>query len=204
MRREPLNVVIAGIGGQGNVLASQIVGQMMVAKGYFVTIGETYGATQRGGSVMSHIRISPKEQLSPLVSRGRCDLLIALEPVEAIRIFELYGQPEIRTLVNTRPIYPVSVIAGDAFYPDPNAVIASVMELSRSAFVIAATEIALELGDPILSNIVMLGALSRLGDLSFDRDLFCDTIRTMLPVSTLSMNMKAFDRGFEAVGDHAL
>ena len=99
-------MIIGGVGGQGNVLASQILGQMLVTRGYVITIGETYGASQRGGAVMSHLRLSEKDQFSPLIPEGRCDLLVSLEPVEALRILEPYGHPGVMTLINTRPIFP--------------------------------------------------------------------------------------------------
>ena len=82
--KENYNLIITGVGGQGNVLSSQLIGQALVGKGYFVTIGETYGASQRGGSVMSHIRISSQKQLSPLIPRGKADIVVGLEPVEAL------------------------------------------------------------------------------------------------------------------------
>jgi len=85
-RTEAYNLIITGVGGQGNVLISQLIGQSLVSKGYFVTIGETYGMAQRGGSVMSHIRIARGKQLSPLIPRAKGDFIVALEPVEALRV----------------------------------------------------------------------------------------------------------------------
>ena len=85
-KKESKNLIITGVGGQGNVLSSQLLGQALVGKGYFVTIGETYGASQRGGSVMSHIRLSTLKQLSPLIPRGKADVVLGLEPVEALRV----------------------------------------------------------------------------------------------------------------------
>ena len=76
--KDPFNVIIGGVGGQGNVLASQILGEMLISQGYVITIGETYGASQRGGAVMSHLRISTQDQFSPLIPEGQCDLLVAL------------------------------------------------------------------------------------------------------------------------------
>src|SRR5512139_1798775 len=157
--KDPFNVIIGGVGGQGNVLASQILGEILVSKGYIITIGETYGASQRGGAVMSHLRISARDQFSPLIPEGQCDLLVALEPVEGIRILAHYGNPRVMTLLNTRPIYPMDVISGNAAYPEISNVIAKIKELSRRVWTLNATEVALKMGDPIFANIVMLGAL---------------------------------------------
>ena len=197
--RDPFNVIIGGVGGQGNVLASQILGEMLVSQGYVITIGETYGASQRGGAVMSHLRISTKDQFSPLIPEGQCDLLIALEPVEGLRILDHYGNPRVMTLLNTRPIHPMDVISGNAAYPEVSKVIAKIKELSRRVWTLNATEVALEMGDPIFSNIVMLGALCAIEVLPINQQGFELVIKDLLPSRTLDENMKAFDRGREVV-----
>jgi indolepyruvate ferredoxin oxidoreductase beta subunit len=197
--RDPFNVIIGGVGGQGNVLASQILGEMLVSQGYVITIGETYGASQRGGAVMSHLRISTKDQFSPLIPEGQCDLLIALEPVEGLRILDHYGSPRVMTLLNTRPIHPMDVISGNAAYPEVSKVIAKIKELSRRVWTLNATEVALEMGDPIFSNIVMLGALCAIEVLPINQQGFELVIKDLLPSRTLDENMKAFDKGGEVV-----
>ncbi len=197
--KDPFNVIIGGVGGQGNVLASQILGEMLVSQGYVVTIGETYGASQRGGAVMSHLRISKKDQFSPLIPEGQCDLLVVLEPVEGIRILDHYGHPKVMTLLNTRPIYPIDVISGNTTYPEVSKVMAKIKELSRRVWTLNATEIALEMGDPIFSNIVMLGALCATEVLPIHRQGFERVIKELLPSRALDENMRAFDRGREAV-----
>jgi indolepyruvate ferredoxin oxidoreductase, beta subunit len=199
LAKDPFNVIIGGVGGQGNVLASQILGQMLVTRGYVITIGETYGASQRGGAVMSHLRLSEKDQFSPLIPEGRCDLLVSLEPVEALRILEPYGHPGVMALINTRPIFPMDVISGNAAYPEISKVIQKIQTLSRITWSINATEIALQMGDPIFSNMAMLGALSATNALPVDRQGFEETIKELLPLQKLSDNLKAFDHGSKAV-----
>ena len=197
--KDPFNVIIGGVGGQGNVLASQILGEILVSQGYVVTIGETYGASQRGGAVMSHLRISAKDQFSPLIPEGQCDLLVALEPVEGLRILDHYGNPRVMTLLNTRPIHPMDVISGNVPYPEISKVVARIKELSRRVWTLNATEIALEMGDPIFSNVVMLGALCAIEALPFNRQGFESVIKDLLPSRTVDENMKAFDEGRERV-----
>ena len=199
LAKDPFNVIIGGVGGQGNVLASQILGQMLVTRGYVITIGETYGASQRGGAVMSHLRLSEKDQLSPLIPEGRCDLLVSLEPVETLRILEPYGHPGVMTLINTRPIFPMDVISGNAAYPEISKVIAKIQALSKKTWAINATQIALDMGDPIFSNMAMLGALTATNTLPIDRQGFEETIKDLLPLHKLSNNLKAFDEGRDAV-----
>ncbi|MBM4347770.1 MAG: indolepyruvate ferredoxin oxidoreductase [Deltaproteobacteria bacterium] len=197
--KDPFNVIIGGVGGQGNVLASQILGEMLIAKGYIITIGETYGASQRGGSVMSHLRVSGKEPFSPLIPEGQADLLIALEPVEGLRILGPYGNPKIMTLLNTRPIHPIDVISGNAFYPEVSKVVSKIQELSKRVWALNATEIALEMGDPIFANIVMLGAVSSINILPIDRQVFESVTIDLLPSRLMDENLKAFDKGRETV-----
>jgi indolepyruvate ferredoxin oxidoreductase beta subunit len=199
LSKDPFNIIIGGVGGQGNVLASQILGEMLVSHGYVITIGETYGASQRGGAVMSHLRISTKDQFSPLIPEGQCDLLVSLEPVEGLRILDTYGNPRVMTLLNTRPIHPIDVISGNATYPEVSKVISKIKELSRRVWTLNATEIALEMGDPIFSNIVMLGALCAIGVLPINRQGFESIIRDLLPSRLLEENLKAFDKGREVV-----
>jgi indolepyruvate ferredoxin oxidoreductase beta subunit len=197
--KDPFNVIIGGVGGQGNVLASQILGEILVSQGYVVTIGETYGASQRGGAVMSHLRISAKDQFSPLIPEGQCDLLVALEPVEGLRILDLYGNPRVMTLLNTRPIHPMDVISGNVPYPEISKVVARIKELSRRVWTLNATEVALEMGDPIFSNVVMLGGLCAIEALPVNRQRFESVIKDLLPSRTVDENMKAFDEGRERV-----
>jgi len=199
LAKDPFNVIIGGVGGQGNVVASQILGQALVDKGYVITIGETYGASQRGGAVMSHLRVSARNPCSPLISEGQCDLLVSLEPVEGLRVLGAYGNPGVITLTNTRPIFPMDVISGEAAYPEVSEVISRIRQLSSAVWVVNATEIALEMGDPIYSNMVMLGALSTLGVLPIDRRGFETTVSELLPSHRHADNLRAFDRGAEAV-----
>lgn len=148
---------------------------------------------------MSHLRVSEKDQFSPLIPEGRCDLLVSLEPVEALRILDAYGHPGVMTLVNTRPIFPMDVISGNAAYPEISKVIANIQALSKKTWSINATEIALDMGDPIFSNMAMLGALCATNTLPIDRQGFEETIKAVLPSHKLSDNLKAFDEGRKAV-----
>ena len=199
LTKDPFNIIIGGVGGQGNVLASQILGEMLVSQGYVITIGETYGASQRGGAVMSHLRISSRDQFSPLIPEGQCDLLVSLEPIEGLRILDTYGNPRVMTLLNTRPIHPIDVISGNVTYPEVSKVISKIKELSRRVWTLNATEIALEMGDPIFSNIVMLGALCAINVLPIQRQGFESIVQDLLPSRLLEENLKAFDKGGEVV-----
>jgi indolepyruvate ferredoxin oxidoreductase beta subunit len=196
LSKDPYNIIITGVGGQGNVMASRVLSNMLARKNYNVTIGETFGASQRGGSVMSHIRVSAKSVWSPQIPKGRADIITALEPIEALRVLISYGNKEVKVLTNTRPIYPLGVIAGELNYPSLEEIETSVEELSSEAWFIDATDEAVKLGNPILSNIIMVGSVCGMDSLPVDRNDFEEVISKTLPKDKLDINLKAFDVGF--------
>lgn len=201
MEKDPFNVVVTGVGGQGNVLASQLMGAILVDRGYKVTIGETYGASQRGGSVMSHVRVSRKRSYGPLMPPRSADLVIALEPTEAIRVLGQYGNPLTVSVVNTRPVYPVDVIAGDLPYPPLDMVKERITALSQKAYFVTATEMALELGNPILANIILMGAVAEAGLLAISEDDLAKVIKERISEKKLDINLKAFRLGRQSLTD---
>jgi len=194
---DPYNVIITGVGGQGNVMASRIVGNMLSRKGLSVTIGETFGASQRGGSVMSHLRISTGSSWSPQIPNGNgaCHLITSLEPPEAMRVLATYGNPNVKVLCNTRPIHAIGVISGDQQYPDLDEITAWVAELSEAFWFLDATEKAMELGNPILGNIMMIGTAAGIGVLPLDRKDFEAAIAENLSADKQELNLKAYDLG---------
>jgi indolepyruvate ferredoxin oxidoreductase beta subunit len=197
--KDPLNIIMAGVGGQGNVMASRVLANMLSLKGYQVTIGETFGMSQRGGSVMSHLRVSETSAWSPLIPRGRADVLIALEPIESVRVMRTYGNSAVKVLVNTRPIHPVGVIAGDSEYPSLEKIEMALRELTPYVWMLDATEEASKLGNPILSNIIMIGAVSGLNLLPVGMTEFRSVIRDFFPQKLLEVNRRAFEAGKEKV-----
>jgi len=197
--KDPYNLIITGVGGQGNVMASRVLGNMMVKKGFRVTIGETFGASQRGGSVMSHLRISEKSNWSPQIPRGQADIIIALEPSEALRLLTAYGNSEVTLVSNTRPIHPVEVIAGDVKYPSIENIISTVKEMVKTSLFIDATDEAMKMGNPIYGNIIILGALAATHSLPMDREDFISVIEDSFPKDKLKTNIDAYDLGVKLV-----
>ena len=197
--KDPLNIILAGVGGQGNVMASRVLANMLSLKGFWITIGETFGMSQRGGSVMSHIRVSGTSTWSPQIPKGKADILIALEPIEAVRVMRIYGNPEVRAVVNTRPIHPVGVIAGDLNYPSLENIRKGLNALTPHLWMLDATEEAMKLGNPILSNIIMIGALCGLNLLPVGITEFKAVIKNFFPEKHLEINRRAFEIGKEKV-----
>jgi indolepyruvate ferredoxin oxidoreductase, beta subunit len=201
LTKDPYNIVITGVGGQGNVMASRVLANMLVRRGYRVTIGETFGMSQRGGSVMSHIRVSQTTVWSPQIPKGRADLIVAIEPLEAIRVLFDYGNPAVKVLVNLRPIYPVGVITGESDYPAEEQIREALGALSERARFLDATAEAITLGNPILGNIIMIGAVAGLGELPIDRELFATVVREGMPAARVEANIRAFAIGAAAVAE---
>jgi indolepyruvate ferredoxin oxidoreductase beta subunit len=192
---DPYNMIITGVGGQGNVLASRLLGNILIAQGFHITIGETFGASQRGGSVMSHLRASAQSDLSPQIPRGHAHLVISLEPTEALRVLKDYGNEAALVLCNMRPIHAISVISGEADYPEIEQLREWITSLSEKAWFLNATDAAMEMGNPIFTNILLVGALAATGVLPLDRAIFEETIGRMIPKDKIAKNLEAFDKG---------
>jgi indolepyruvate ferredoxin oxidoreductase beta subunit len=197
--KDPMNVIITGVGGQGNVMASRVLAGMLVSEGYFVTIGETFGMSQRGGSVMSHLRISRESVLSPQIPQGKADIIVGLEPAEALRVLTRYGNPDVAVLINSRVVYPIGVITGELSYPSLSEIESIFKKLTAHSWLIDATIAAVELGNPVLSNIVMIGAFTKTGLLPIDRIAFAREINKSMSADKCALNLKAFDAGCEMI-----
>jgi indolepyruvate ferredoxin oxidoreductase beta subunit len=196
---DPYNLIITGVGGQGNVLASRLLGNMLIALGLHITIGETFGASQRGGSVMSHLRVSSQRDISPQIPKGQAHLVVSLEPTEALRVLKEYGNEKVFVLCNMRPIHAIGVISGEAQYPEAEQLKQWVRELSQKAWFLNATDAAMAMGNPIFSNILLVGALAATSVLPLERGHFETTIRRMVPADKVAANLTAFDRGRELI-----
>ena len=185
-----MNVLMTGVGGQGIILASDILSEVMMRAGMDVKKSEIHGMAQRGGSVINHTRIGCS--FSPLVALGSADLLVALEPGEALR-FARYLSPEGVALVNTRPVLPATVTAGLACYPPIPEILSALREHCRRVVDMDATALASQAGTAQAMNVVMLGALSSLIPLSED-DLLC-SLAQVVPARFLEANKRAFALG---------
>jgi len=197
--RDTLNLVNAGVGGQGNVSMSFLIGSALVRKGYFVTVFDNYGASQRLGSVASHVRIS-KEALyhSPVLYKGDADIIIGIEPLELLRALLQFGNPDVVTIVNTRPVYPANAATGEAEYPNLDKLIEAIRKLSAKAWVVNATEEALKLGNSVLTNMILIGVLLGLGILPVDKELMGTVLKEQFP-KAVDMNIEALNKGLSLV-----
>jgi len=197
--KDPLNVIVTGVGGQGNVLITQFMGSALVRAGYHVTIGETYGASQRGGAVMSHLRISDQAQYGPLIPHGQADVILGLEPVESLRMLVTYGNSKTHVITNIRPIHPMAVAIGEAEYPSLEMIKQGIGELSHQAWYLDASEIAIGLGSPLLANMVMAGALIGSGLIPLEGERFEHHLQTSFHKDKLALNLRAFRMGINEI-----
>lgn len=199
LKPDPLNLIITGVGGQGNVLMSQVLGRALVSRGYKVAVGETFGLSQRGGSVQSHVRISKKQVYGPLIPQGQTHVILALEPLEIMRIIPHSGQPQVKIVVNSRPVPPLNVIAGEAGYPGPKRLRAALEELSAKLWWVNATAVAQRLGDAVMANIVLLGALCATGLVPLQAEDLEESLAEVLPPERLKQNLTALRRGAKLI-----
>jgi indolepyruvate ferredoxin oxidoreductase, beta subunit len=196
---DPINMIVCGVGGQGNILIARMVGRILAEKGYHITIGETFGAAQRGGAVHSSMRISRKRSYGPLIPKGKGHIILSLEPMETLRILSHYGNDNVLTISNTQAINPVGVAAGRSQYPDLGELQAAIQNLSKAAWFLNVTKMAIDLGSPIVANIILLGSLVGVDKLPLTRPEVEEQITSSFPPAVVELNQRALLMGIGAV-----
>jgi indolepyruvate ferredoxin oxidoreductase beta subunit len=195
---DEFNMMVAGVGGQGSILFSHILGNAAIAEGYQVRVAETYGAAMRGGAVSGHIRIG-SSVFGSVVRRDHVDLLIGLEPLEGLRLGVIFLSPEGTAIINTRPINPIDVNIGNARYPEINVITTNLQKLCKEVIIMDGTSLAEEAGDIRTLNVVMLGAAAGLDKVPLSKETLEKTILVMVPPRTREINKKAFVIGWEYI-----
>ncbi|BAT71264.1 indolepyruvate ferredoxin oxidoreductase, beta subunit [Thermosulfidibacter takaii ABI70S6] len=183
-----IDVIICGVGGQGVLLASEILGALVIQQGLDVKKSEIHGMAQRGGSVFSHVRIAPKVY-SPVIPLGTANFMLAFEELEALR-YAPFLKPKAKIFVNIQRINPMTVLSGEATYPD------NPLDMLKEHFEVKAVEglkIAKEAGNVKAINMVMLGALSTV--LPWSEDVWIRAIEEIVPARFLEVNKRAFALG---------
>ncbi len=198
-----LNIVIAGVGGQGNVVASEVLATALSRAGYRVSVGETFGASQRGGSVMSHVRAAREATPGPLIPKGLADIILGFEPLETLRLLAEYGRETTRVVVNPRPVYPLAVQQGQATYPEAATLMARLTGLAAEVLTVDATGLARQAGDMRAQNLAMVGALVGSGWLPLDAATVERVLGERFADDVLTLNVEAFRLGLEQVRQRA-
>ena len=189
---ETKNIMIVGVGGQGTLLASKLLGRLLLGKGYDVKVSEVHGMSQRGGSVVTYVRWGERV-FSPIIDRGQADCILSFELLEAARYTE-YLKPEGRIIVNSQQINPMPVIAGMAEYPENLEQTMKAAGINVDA--LDARSLAQEAGSSKAVNLVLMGRLSRHFD--FTQEEWMEAIEQSVPPKFLELNKKAFELGRSA------
>lgn len=184
-----LNILLGGVGGQGVILASKILSRAALLEGLDIKQSEVHGMSQRGGSVVSHVRIGDVVR-SPLVPLGQCDILLGFEPLEALR-YAHWVKAEGVVIYSTARINPATVSSGLAEYPSDIA--RRLGEFPCRKVAVDADRLADEAGNRRAANVVLVGALSR--SMSFSRELWDRALAESVPAKALDLNRKAFALG---------
>lgn len=188
-----MNIMIVGVGGQGTLLASRILGNTVVNEGYDVKVSEVHGMSQRGGSVVTYVKFGEKVY-SPIIDRGEADIILAFEMLEAYRALP-YLKKGGRLIVNSQEIDPMPVITGAMEYPND---IEKKLADKIDVVTVDALKYANEAGNPKAVNVVLIGLMAKNTSIPYEK--WVDTIKTSTPAKFLESNLKAFELGY-SIGD---
>ncbi len=186
------NILIVGVGGQGTLLASKLIGAAFVKRGYDVKVSEVHGMSQRGGSVVTYVRYGDKVH-SSLIEKGEADIIISFEQLEAARWLP-YLKPDGVLIVNTQKIDPMPVIGGTATYPEN--ILPTIEKMGVRVIAVDALSLALQAGSAKATNVVLLGVAARF--MGLDKDKWLDILRTTVPPKTIAVNEAALELGYVA------
>ena len=187
---ETKNIMIVGVGGQGTLLTSRILGSIMLTAGYDVKLSEVHGMAQRGGSVVTFVRYGEKVA-EPIVEEGQADVLIAFERLEAMRYVQYLKEDGV-LIVNDQRIDPMPVGTGAAQYPEN---IIENLSKKYKVYSIDAQSEALKMGNPKVFNIIVLGMAAK--HMNFTKEEWLDVIEKTVPPKTIDINKQAFIKGFD-------
>jgi len=189
-------IQLIGVGGQGTIKASTIIGEAAMKKGLNVVMSEVHGMAQRGGTVVTEFKIGNAD--SPLIEEGAADLMIAFEPAEALRALNKINK-ESFVIVNSSTIVPFTVSLGISEYPELSSVFKELKAKIKNLLIIDAQKIAKEAGSIISENMVLLGAAVATPEFPVDKDLVIQSMKENLPPKSIETNLKAFEMGFKEV-----
>ena len=192
--------VFVGVGGQGNLLASRLLGEAALSTGISAVVSEIHGMAQRGGVVESAVLMGNVS--SPIVSNGEADVLIGFEPLESMRALGKCNRGTV-VITNTRPLPPFTVSVGQGKYPPVDEVLDLIYKKVRKVIALNGNELAEEAGNPLSLNMVMLGALIGSGEIPVTAEIMKETISNSTNKTFLESNLKAFDLGQEVANQLA-
>ena len=188
-------IQIVGVGGQGVLLASMVLGNAAMNEGHNVAMSEVHGMAQRGGSVLSTLRMGDSV-ISPLASEGEADMILGFEPAETCRNISLGNRGTV-IVMNMDPVYPSTVTAGLSKYPEIDEMVSSVKKVTKNVMMIEATSIAVRAGKAVAANAVMIGAAAAAKGFPLSKDSVKASLLGLVPEKFKELNAKAFDLGYD-------
>lgn len=188
--RKALNILLVGVGGQGTILATRVLAKAAQEAGYDIKVSEIKGMAQRGGSVVTQVRLGEKVY-SPLIAEGSADVILAFEKMEALRWLP-YLKETGHIIINDQAIAPVPVLTGAAVYPED--CLERVKQSAGNTMVVDALNIALACGNPKAANVVLIGMLAK--RLPIPKETWLAALKVRVPERFIDVNLKAFEQGF--------
>jgi indolepyruvate ferredoxin oxidoreductase beta subunit len=191
------NIVLAGVGGQGILFAAEVLGTAAVKEGLGVQVSEIHGMAQRGGAVVSNVRIGEKA-FSPTVLEGQADLLLGFEPIETLRNLKFASEKTL-VIMNEEQITPAGLTAKKMAYPSMKGIVEKIQRFTKRVIVLDAAKIAKKAGSILTENVVLIGASAATEKMPIKQESIIDALQELLPRKHLDTNVKAFQLGFEYV-----
>ena len=189
-----VSIMIAGVGGQGTLLTSRVLGAAAIKAGYDVKVSEVHGMSQRGGSVITYVRIG-RDVKSPIIEKGEADILLCFEKLEALRWLD-YAKEDGAIIINDQKIDPMPVIIGKAKYPEN--IVQDIKSRFKNVCTIDALDIAKKLGNIKVLNIIMVGLLAK--STAIQADIWREAIKETVKEKFVELNLKAFEEGYRIAG----
>jgi indolepyruvate ferredoxin oxidoreductase beta subunit len=193
MMNKNVRIYITGVGGQGTLLATKLIGQAAGIAGANANLSEIHGMAQRGGIVESSVTLGDLK--SPMISEGQADVLLSFEPVETLRSAKRCNSESV-VITNTAPVQPFTVTTGSQTYPETSAALEKMKSRVGKMVIVEATRLAKEAGTIMSLNVVMLGALCKHADMPFSVDHMQEAIKTNMKPKLVETNIKALELGY--------
>lgn len=193
---KPYNIYICGVGGQGIIKTSIVIGEAAMKSGMSVVMSEVHGMAQRGGVVSTELKIGDSK--SSIIENGSADLLIAFEPMEALRAVSKASK-DTHVIVNTSPIMPFNIIGSEVPYPEVSDILDELRSKVKEVFALDAEKAAKDAGHILSLNMVMLGGAAAVSEFRVDKEAILGSMQENLPEKSMETNLKAFEKGFDFV-----
>jgi indolepyruvate ferredoxin oxidoreductase beta subunit len=192
-----VNIVLAGVGGQGTLLAAEILGVAAIKEGLNVRVSELHGMAQRGGAVVSTVRVGEKV-LAPTFLEGQADMLLGFEPIETLRNLKFASEKTL-VIMSDEKIVPTEFTAKNSSYPSMEEILKKIQRFTKKIIIVETARLAKEAGSSLTQNIVLLGVLAATGRMPIKKENLMEALKELIPAKHMKINVKAFELGYDHV-----